>query len=142
MSFVTAGPGGVIERTYEADHLVHRTRTPVAGGVIGGPQGLGGNGLLVRRFYVDLDASTPTAKYFDGNERESALFSMKNRDTEVFLLVGAATRDRHEWTVSIPCTVDGVAVNLPVRGDPLVTVGPEGVPLHYWTEGVGWRKSE
>lgn len=121
--------------------LVHRVRTPVREGAIGGPSGLGGNGLLVRRFYVNLDSEDPEVKYIDGEEKEAGLFQMKKGDTEVFLLVAEAPRDHHEWTISIPAIIDGTAVELSVKGRPLVTVGPEGVPRFSWVQGRGWVPS-
>lgn len=80
-------------------------------------------------------------KYIDEDEKEAALFTMKKGETEGFLLIAQASRDRHEWSVSIPCLVDGVALEIPVEGDVLVTVGPEGVPQYFWVQGTGWLSS-
>jgi len=121
---------------------VRRTRVAVREGAICGPSGLGGNGLLVRRFYVDLDPVVPDVKFIDdGTEVMSALFTMKKGDTEAFLLVAGASRDRHEWTIAIPCIIDGVSVVLSVDDNALVTIGPEGVPRFSWVEGMGWVDS-
>jgi len=89
-----------------------------------------------------LDPVVPDVKFIDdGTEVMSALFTMKKGDTEAFLLVAGASRDRHEWTIAIPCIIDGVSVVLSVDDNALVTIGPEGVPRFSWVEGMGWVDS-
>lgn len=117
---------------------VIRRRAPVESGAICGRSGLGGNGLLVRRFWVDLNPDIPHVKYIGEDEKESGLFTLKKGEAEGFLLIAEASKDRHEWTITIPCIVDGVAVELAFKENVLVTVGPEGVPRYAWVEGIGW----
>ena len=105
-------------------------------GAVFGPEGLGGNGLLVRRFYVNLDAGRATAKYIDksSNEPGSSLFKMVKGDSEAILVIAETHRDRHEWKLRLPLQVDGHEVTLTIDndGEPFVTVGPAGLPRWMW----------
>jgi len=115
---------------------VTRTVRPITSGIICGPEGVGGNGLDLRRFFIDLDADEPEVEYVDASsdERETAQFSMRKGDTEAFLVTAQALADRHEWYLEIPCLVDGQRVVLTAKNGkrPFVTVGRRGVQAYVW----------
>jgi hypothetical protein len=120
--------------------VVNRRVAPTDSGVICTPLGLGGNGLLVRRFYIDLDEAEPIARYIDGSdERESAYFEMGRGSTEPILLVAKAARGRHKWRVQLPLVIDGEDIVLTADrdGQPFITVGPENVRTLGWL-GSRW----
>lgn len=115
------------------------THTTVTSGAICSPAGLGGNGLLVRRFIVDLDDAHPRARFVDGvEERESAQFRMSKGDSEAVLLYAHSTIGRSEWWIEIPFLVDGVKVTLKAddHGRPFVTVGPQRVRRLMWADAT------
>jgi hypothetical protein len=131
-----------LQATQDRTIVVERPRVvqtvePITKGVICGPETRGGNGILARRFFVDLDAGVPEVKYFDASndERETAQFAMHKGDTEAFLVIVQTLAGRHDWYLEIPCLVDGQRIILTARnGDqPFVTVGPAGLDRYVWS---------
>lgn len=110
-------------------------RQPVVGGVVLGPaKEPGGNGLNVRQFEVDLDASPPQVKYHAEVAAESPQFVLKKGDAEAFLIIVHAMAGRYEWTLDLPVVVDGESFCLRADDDgrPFVTVGREGIEARWW----------
>lgn len=116
--------------------IVKVTSAPVEEGIVCGPEGQGGNGLLVRRFYIDLDEANPKAQFIDAQNQEGdgASFRMSKGETVGILAIAAAQRGRHEWFLELPLLVDGQDFTLRVdlHRRPFVTVGPAGIPSFYW----------
>ncbi len=59
----------ILQATLDRTVLVRAPRVSralsTATGIVCGPEGQGGNGLLVRRYYIDLDDARPVARYMD-----------------------------------------------------------------------------
>jgi hypothetical protein len=119
----------------------------VHSGLICGPEGKGGNGLLVRRFYVDLDEDRPKVRYFDdqNEQQKSATFRMSKGESVGILVIAATRRGRHEWHLDLPIVIDGHKLLLKAddHGAPFVTVGPDKVDAVLWdSDARTWMKSQ
>lgn len=118
---------------------------PVTGGVILGPEKEpGGNGLMCRQFEVILDSRSSTIRYF-GDDDETPQFKMSKGDSEAFLIIARAEEGRFEWTLDVPCLVDGQEVVLRAddSGAPFVTVGLDGIERLWWIfDEARWTPAE
>ena len=114
---------------------VHVERTELLSGVVCSPEGTGGDGLMARQFFIDLDASQPSVKYFGNQEAgETPQFVMRKGDSEVFVIIARAVKGRYEWYLDVMLIVDGVEVRLPAMDGsrPFVTFGYEGIEKRWW----------
>lgn len=105
-------------------------RTPP--GIVCGPSGQGGNGLLVRRFYINLDKPDPLrAQFFAADNTESARFALNKGETVALLVIAEVSSGKHSWCLKIPIDADGQRFYLTAdnRGRPFVTVGGDGLPF-------------
>jgi hypothetical protein len=111
-------------------------------GIVCGPDGQGGNGLLVRRFYINLDqGDPPRAKFFANGGADTARFTLSKGETVALLVIAETMTGRHQWKLSIPLDVDGQHFELPAdnHGNPFVTVGGEGLTFFMAPHGqAGW----
>lgn len=59
---------------------------------------------------------------------------MSKGDTEAFLVIASATNGRFEWSLDLPCLVDGEHVDLRSddHGKPFVTVGYQRLVRKWW----------
>ncbi|CAN5801320.1 hypothetical protein BH24ACT5_BH24ACT5_22590 [soil metagenome] len=125
---------------------VNAARSQVDGGLVLSPvKGLGGNGLLVRQFYIDLDASPPAVEYYSQGGSETPQFIMRRGDSEAFLVIAHCRTGRYEWTLDIPILVDGETFYLRAdnHGRPFTTLGPECVDGMWWDFTTHeWRPAE
>jgi hypothetical protein len=120
-------------------------------GIICGPEGQGGNGLLVRRYYIDLDQPDPVrARFINQDQVECPRFTLNKGETVAVLAIAVASSGRHEWRLSLPMTVDGqnFDLNADNHGRPFVTVGRGELPFAMAVpsdmpdrEGTGWMRS-
>lgn len=110
-------------------------RTDVAGGVVLSPfKELGGNGLMVRQFHLELDHDPVRVEYFPEGGPQTPEFTMTKGTTEAFVVVAHAARGRYEWSLDIPVLVDGVEFVLRAyeEGSPFVSVGSANVEAKWW----------
>lgn len=111
---------------------VERAVTATPQGIICGPEGQGGNGLLVRRFYIDLDEPDPVrARFINDLGVEGPRFTMNKGETVAIVAIAEASSGLHEWKLQIPMTIDGqdFLVGVDNGGQPFVTVGPGEIPM-------------
>lgn len=130
---------------------VNRRVVAVPRGIVCGPWGQGGNGLLVRRYYIDLDQPDPVrARFINDHEVESPRFTLNKGETVAILAIAVASSGRHEWSLNLPMTVDGEDFELKAdnHGRPFVTVGRGDLPFAMAVpsdmpdrEGTGWIRS-
>lgn len=110
-------------------------RAEVAGGVTLSPlKELGGNGLMVRQFHLELDEDPVQVQYFPNGGPQSPQFTMTKGTTEAFVVIAHAARGRYEWSLDIPVLVDGVEFVLRADdgGKPFVTVGSADIEAMWW----------
>lgn len=110
-------------------------RAGVAGGVILSPfKELGGNGLMVRQFHLELDNDPVQVEYFPEGGPQSPQFTMAKGTTEAFVVIAHAARGRYEWSLDIPVLVDGVEFVLRAddEGRPFVSVGSADIEAKWW----------
>lgn len=121
-------------------------RTEVAGGVVLSPfKELGGNGLMVRQFRLELDEVRARVEYYPEGGPSTPQFTMAKGSTEAFVVIAHAARGRYEWTLDIPALVDGVNFDLRVDdgGKPFISVGGEGVDAKWWRfDKKAWQSAE
>lgn len=130
---------------------VDRRVDPAPTGIVCGPEGQGGNGLLVRRFYIDLDEPDPVRpRFIDQDGVEGPRFTLSKGETVALVAIAVASRGRHEWTLRLPIAVDGEDFELVADkgGTPFVTVGRGALPfamaipsdMTYLDDGTGWLR--
>ena len=123
---------------------VNPSTSPAAGGLVLSPaKEPGGNGLNVRQFAIELDATPPTVEFYPEGEPQDPEFTLKRNESVGFFLVVHATKDRHEWTLDLPMVVDGELFNERItnHGKPFVTVGHEGLDGKWWDFNQrAWRE--
>ena len=110
-------------------------RAEVAGGIVLSPfKELGGNGLMVRQYHLELDEDPVRVEYFPEDGSESPQFTMAKGATEAFVVIAHAVRGRYEWSLDIPVLVDGVEFVLRADDDgkPFVSVGSADVEAKWW----------
>jgi hypothetical protein len=114
-------------------------RAEVAGGIVLSPfKELGGNGLMVRQFRLELDDDPVRVEYISEGGPQSPQFTMAKGATEAFVVIAHAARGRYEWSLDIPVLIDGAEFVLHADdgGQPFVSVGSADV------EGKWWRFDE
>ena len=122
---------------------VNAARNQVDGGLVLSPvKELGGNGLLVRQFDIDLDARPPKVEYYPAESGETPQFTMKKGDSEAFLVIAHCRTGKCEWTLDVPILVDGETFYLRADsyGRPFTTVGADGIDGMWWDFAThAWR---
>lgn len=125
---------------------VNVSRSEVAGGLVLSPaKELGGNGLLVRQFDIDLDATPPLVEFYAQGSSETPQFVMREGDSEAFVVIVHASHERYEWTLDVPVIVDGETFYLRSdnHGDDFVTVGGSNLERVWWDFTTReWRPAE
>jgi hypothetical protein len=125
---------------------VNSSTATAAGGLVLSPvKQLGGNGLMVRQFAVDLDSRPPTVEFYPEGEPDVPDFTLKRHESVGFFLVVHATRGRYEWTLDLPMVIDGEVFNERIsnHGQPFVTVGHEDLDGMWWDfDNRTWRKPD
>lgn len=125
---------------------VNVSRKEVDGGLVLSPaKEPGGNGLLVRQFDIDLDATPPVVEYYAEDSRETPQFVMRKGDSEAFVVIAHASHGRYEWTLDVPVLVDGETFHLRSdnHGHEFVTVGVGDTEGMWWDfETHEWRPAE
>ena len=100
-------------------------------GLIRSPDGVGGGGVRPRRFMVDLDATTPRAKYAPpiGDDRPPS-FSLSSGDSERIQIVASVDKRDRRWWLELPITANGVKYVKEVgsQSAPFVTISWRGKP--------------
>lgn len=119
---------------------IHRNTVPHPPGVIRGPAGAGGNGINPRRFRIDLDQPDPIAPVYsdpDTADPRPPRFEMVKDDTKTILVTATASWGLHEWTLDLPCVVDGdrVILHADNNGRSFITVGKEAATKVLWSGG-------
>lgn len=126
--------------------IVNVVRATISGGLVLSPaKELGGNGLMVRQFDVDLSANAPVVEYYPESSGETPQFTMRKGDSEAFVVIAHASSDRHEWTLDIPILVDGETFHLRAdnHGHKFVTVGGSNIGGMWWDFNTReWRPAE
>lgn len=103
---------------------------------------LGGNGLMVRQFRLELDDDPVQVEYFSEGGPQSPQFTMANGTTEAFVVIAHAARGRYEWSLDIPVLVDGVEFVLRAddEGKPFVSVGSADIEAKWWRfDQMDWQ---
>lgn len=125
---------------------VNSSTTPAAGGLVLSPvKQLGGNGLMVRQFAIELDARPPTVEFYPEGEPQVPDFTLKRGDSVGFFLVVHARKGRHEWTLDLPMVIDGELFHERIsnHGRPFVTVGHEDLEGMWWDfDSRTWREPD
>ena len=125
---------------------VNVSRSEVAGGLVLSPaKELGGNGLMVRQFVIDLDATPPLVEFYSEGSSETPQFVMRKGDSEAFVVIVHASHGRHEWTLDIPVLVDGETFYPRVddHRHEFVTVGGSSAEGRWWDFNTReWRPAE
>ena len=106
---------------------------------------LGGNGLMVRQFDIDLDAAPPSVEYYPEGGSGTAQFVMRKGDSEAFVVIAHTLHGRYQWTLDIPVLVDGVTFYLRCdnHGREFVTVGGGNLAGMWWDfNSREWRPAE
>lgn len=121
-------------------------RAEVVGGVVLSPfQELGGNGLMVRQFHIELDDDPVQVEYFPEGGPQAPQFTMAKGATEAFVVIAHAARGRYEWSLDIPVLVDGVEFVLRAddEGQPFVSVGSADIEAQRWRfDQKDWQSAE
>lgn len=125
---------------------VNVRRSDVIGGVVLSPtKELGGNGLMVRQFHLELDHDPVRVEYYPEGGPQTPQFTMMKGTTEAFVVIAHAARGHFEWTLDIPVLVDGVEFILRAddAGSPFVSVGSADVAAKWWRfDKREWQPAE